>query len=377
MLCSVALAAEYSPVLVFGGNGQAVPALSLVSSEQFVGIAKSDDAMNVIFVEKNAKPENFLDCTTESGETCYTGLKSIQGKTYYRQVDSPIASLKNSYGDCQILNTNTEGELITPIEFVPKSCVIVNLFGTFQASDALITKFVEANKNNNVIAIYTPNVAHVRAVRATKTAELAPEGSVLFLNQDPGFAMFYEQVQLCTYDSSTKKTTCETLKSVNLNTPSSNATSFSVSITTDKNPITFDIQLDSAGYFEMHNLAYGASKFRIQPDVNSPTTFSYFCGNVTFNQYGEDAGKNILSLKFNVLQMQAPFNSKTPVNGDFAFGDPWHCVPFVSIPILAGLFVCAILLAILGVGICWLMDINTMDRFDDPKGKTITINAGE
>lgn len=45
--------------------------------------------------------------------------------------------------------------------------------------------------------------------------------------------------------------------------------------------------------------------------------------------------------------------------------------------IWAGLFITFMLLIILSVGITFIMDIRTMDRFDDPKGKTITINAAD
>lgn len=75
LLCSVGIAAAYSPVFVFGGSGwvsmqfnlscfpetlsnyishrEALPALSLISSEQFLGLVYVENAMNVIFVEKN------------------------------------------------------------------------------------------------------------------------------------------------------------------------------------------------------------------------------------------------------------------------------------------------------------------------------------
>lgn len=50
---------------------------------------------------------------------------------------------------------------------------------------------------------------------------------------------------------------------------------------------------------------------------------------------------------------------------------------FFTAPILAGLFVVFILLFIVTWGIIMIMDIKTMDRFDDPKGKTISINVVE
>jgi len=39
--------------------------------------------------------------------------------------------------------------------------------------------------------------------------------------------------------------------------------------------------------------------------------------------------------------------------------------------------VCTILSIILAFGLVMIIDIKTMDMFDDPKGKTITINTSE
>lgn len=222
--------------------------------------------------------------------------------------------------------------------------------------------------------MYTPNVVLSRKVRAL------PTGSTYLTYQDPGFAIYYEKLQVCTIGSD-KKSTCQILKTTlekSLNIEKSTEKAFNVTINTDQQPVHFEIVFD-AGYFDMRKLKYGDKSFRVIPLVQAPTNFAFYCGNKVFYQVKEDDANTqaSLTLVFNSLQMQAPFSSKIPVDKSFRFGDAWHCVPFVSIPILAGLFVCAILLAILGVGICWLMDINTMDRFDDPKGKTITINASE
>ncbi|EDS42230.1 vacuolar ATP synthase subunit S1 [Culex quinquefasciatus] len=57
------------------------------------------------------------------------------------------------------------------------------------------------------------------------------------------------------------------------------------------------------------------------------------------------------------------------------FGDAWNCVGFTTPGILTGLFLVFIFIFIGAYGITWMMDIRTMDRFDDPKGKTITVNT--
>jgi V-type H+-transporting ATPase S1 subunit len=59
------------------------------------------------------------------------------------------------------------------------------------------------------------------------------------------------------------------------------------------------------------------------------------------------------------------------------FGAAYDCVYFFTAPIWSGLFVCTIFSIIMIFGLVMIMDIKTMDMFDDPKGKTITINVSE
>jgi hypothetical protein len=59
------------------------------------------------------------------------------------------------------------------------------------------------------------------------------------------------------------------------------------------------------------------------------------------------------------------------------FGSAYDCVYFFTVPIWSGLFVCTVFSIIMILGLGMIMDIKTMDRFDDPKGKTITINVAE
>jgi V-type H+-transporting ATPase S1 subunit len=59
------------------------------------------------------------------------------------------------------------------------------------------------------------------------------------------------------------------------------------------------------------------------------------------------------------------------------FGDAYNCELFFTPPIWSGLFVTSILALIMMWGLVMIMDIRTMDQFDDPKGKTITISVSE
>lgn len=63
--------------------------------------------------------------------------------------------------------------------------------------------------------------------------------------------------------------------------------------------------------------------------------------------------------------------------GQVSFSVTTSSNQFFTGPIWMGLLVTWTLLIILAWGITMLMDIKTMDRFDDPKGKTINVNATE
>ncbi|XP_059171777.1 V-type proton ATPase subunit S1-like [Physella acuta] len=70
------------------------------------------------------------------------------------------------------------------------------------------------------------------------------------------------------------------------------------------------------------------------------------------------------------FQMQ-PFN----LQGNYFF-HPQDCVPYFTTPIWMFLFSSAFLLAILYFGVIMILNLSIMDRYDDPKGKTITVNQG-
>ena len=59
------------------------------------------------------------------------------------------------------------------------------------------------------------------------------------------------------------------------------------------------------------------------------------------------------------------------------FGYYNDCVGFFTVPIWMGVITMMVMLAIVLFGIAMLLSINTMDRYDDPKGKTITVTAAD
>lgn len=97
---------------------------------------------------------------------------------------------------------------------------------------------------------------------------------------------------------------------------------------------------------------------------------SFGCGDLHLSNGKKD-------LRITGFQLQALFVPGPEETLD-KFSD-FHndCVGFFSPAIWGALFVVILFVFILSIGLTMMMDIKTMDRFDDPKGKTITVNAQE
>ncbi|GFG28652.1 hypothetical protein Cfor_06578 [Coptotermes formosanus] len=129
----------------------------------------------------------------------------------------------------------------------------------------------------------------------------------------------------------------------------------------------------SAGYWSLENITYSVNIpnatdkiiFRPEFSIIAPVMFSYHCSSGTVFQATN------ASLTFENFQAQ-PYMDKTA-----AFGDAYNCELFFTPPIWSGIFVTSILALIMIWGLVMIMDIRTMDQFDDPKGKTITVNVSE
>ncbi|XP_030019651.2 uncharacterized protein LOC115439798 [Manduca sexta] len=60
-----------------------------------------------------------------------------------------------------------------------------------------------------------------------------------------------------------------------------------------------------------------------------------------------------------------------------AFADAFDCIGFTTVPIWSGLMVTFILLIGLGISLSMIMDIKTMDRFENNRSKQLTITVSE
>lgn len=147
-------------------------------------------------------------------------------------------------------------------------------------------------------------------------------------------------------------------------------------------PLTFGV-IKENGYYSMYDLTY-EDVIYLSHTINAPLEFSYYCGNMTTIGKAKDAPEKkstaaggVYRLNWADFQFQAFFPPKSNKEQEPNFSDPWHCDGYFSTGILMSLLIIIFMMVITFTGIVWLMDIKTMDRFDDPKGKSITINTSE
>jgi len=119
----------------------------------------------------------------------------------------------------------------------------------------------------------------------------------------------------------------------------------------------------------MYNKNFVGFPFEQNPGIIVPAAMCFSCGNIKFN-----ISNHILEL--GSLQLQPKTNG---VKGEKLrkFSGAYNCVGFFTIEILTGIFVTIILALGLFMGISMILSIQTPERFDDPKGTTITVTAQE
>lgn len=137
--------------------------------------------------------------------------------------------------------------------------------------------------------------------------------------------------------------------------------------------VTLDMVHDGGRWF-VETLTYDNKHYTSGTQIGANHGFSFACSpEVVYHSPNSTTEQ----LTMTGLQLEINLDRDTTATNKMAFSEAWNCVGFTSPGIWGGLFVTILLLLIMTLGISWMLDINTMDRFDDPKGKTITINASD
>ncbi|XP_072379562.1 uncharacterized protein [Diabrotica undecimpunctata] len=99
-------------------------------------------------------------------------------------------------------------------------------------------------------------------------------------------------------------------------------------------------------------------------DIYAAESFSYHCNGLTLFQAN--------GTELYIYDLQVQIDSR---NGKF--GDANDCVPFITVPIWSGIFITFILGIGMVIALFAIMDIKTMDKFDNYKTKNLAITVSD
>lgn len=348
--------------------------------------------------------EDLSQCRTSIGDTCFRGIQQVKSKLYLASVEDPVPIIEDIAGlDKTEVSLLPNGALSEPLNPEAGKYVFINFEDDSTESrasklsrhDQLITKLITklntdlSEQNVKLMIIYTGRSAeHQRrvarqavsqapstssttsattsATTTTTTASTRPKQSTdgIFW-QRPRLLMYYLALQTIADGTGTNID----VTAITLNEWTADKTG--VSMTAGANTFAFNITGEH-GYWWVSEFTWNNEALLSNTRVSAVDTFSFHCSPSI-----QLSNKNVV-IRWTGLQIQPKFGTVAEQEQAFnSFGDSWDCVGFVSPGIVGGLFVVIMLLFILSIGISWMMDINTMDRFDDPKGKTITISVNE
>lgn len=365
------------PVFVWGKPSVTyVPALTQYSASEFSALVESqadDKTFTLVFAEERLSTEDFSQCKLKT-QTCFRNLAKVERKSYLPNVEEPLGAFERESGDIQSVQLSADGSLSERI--VPKggAVVIVNLSGDdFASHDALIDSLYNRLHAEfpNILAIYTgktPSFRYSTLVRRTRQAnpDDEPTVPVKILKVENTFLMAYEGFKA----GATGAMADVSLETATKSTDNSSESTLQIDVKGPSASLTITFELTS-GSWEITGVTYDNTAYYLRHRVHLNQHFSYRCYSLQY--YTLDMKKEIV---FEQVQLQPfwPSEGATEFN---RFGDSWDCIGFTTPGILTGLFLVFIFIFIGAYGITWMMDIRTMDRFDDPKGKTITINVAE
>lgn len=121
--------------------------------------------------------------------------------------------------------------------------------------------------------------------------------------------------------------------------------------------------------------SYGVSYLGAPYGMETPNKFSFVCTRTYFQLFNATTDKKPLAkvaMYIAGLQIQ-PYGVEGNETEGYMFGRPNYCQGFFTSGIWMAIMSSLLLVFITMVGISFLGSINTMDRFDDPKGKPLNI----
>ncbi|XP_015112995.1 uncharacterized protein LOC107038412 [Diachasma alloeum] len=366
------LGGDAVPVLIWGGDSPAsglspVNPFRNTSQEDFEKIVARKVggahalAPVLVFMRDNLCVEDFVQHRKDLMQ-----LKKGGSLQYLPAVQSPLSVFENlsSYNQSveEELDTVSDGQLI-----ITKATDLDSVFETFN--------MIKESSPNLIAALTGRSCSYSRSERVRRAAEAKADNQTEFIiarNESRLLAhaqqALFQQGEDGKLITLGRPTTVETTGNNTKGEPVLINTVFQdESVQTN---LIFQLTEKVAGYWYMSRIEFvhenkSTIGLRSKTEIVFPKGFSFHCSPTI--HFTNDTEK--ISLNFTNLQIQMDASNFTE--------DSYDCVGFTSIPIWSGIFVTFILAMIMIWGISMILDIRTMDRFDDSKGKTITVSAQE
>lgn len=379
----ISLATDVSPVLWLNSPDRKFSAVTTVREGDF----QSD-------VKKECSPG---PCVIFAGDRLTLRDLNLNENSFEHIRAMPAVSLvpnvENSYKAFRDLASSEvyltpEGELSQ--ELTPQSQIVVVTLPVRRDDQTWEAYFAECDRGmDNVMKKHgidniryafvgrTSGLVHSRKIRAAEPAEGEAQTEQRQSSGPKDTPSFFLNNNLLIYFTSlTAKVGQQTdlITVTSLAVSDVTANTLAAELKSEKVSIKLNLE-ERSGFWFVANGQVNNNPILGDNTIGASRTFSYHCSPAITFRVKNGTATDPSSITIRGLQIEPKFgDANNPIK---SFSPAQDCVGFTSAGIWAGLFVVIMLLVILSIGITWIMDIRTMDRFDDPKGKTITISASD
>lgn len=343
------------------------------------------NTLTLVFVEETLTPEDLSQCRV-GPNTCFEYLSDLEPKTYFSSVHKPVKGLiefaaanLNHVKFVEVLN----GELTDVFELAESTIYFIYLQSlSYSFNDNAIRQIYDTlgREVDNILAIYTAQAGGVQGKKRQTDNEQKP--AVKAATSDPNtekedFGTVFKSINALIYYKSIQIQMHSGAELENLTfttaitTQSEDSEVVDLKLTGDKGSLSFNMEW-IMGNWALQFIQWNDAKYEVDPVIVVNNRHSYHC---TSNTYSRGFFEEYPKLFFTQLQIQPNFDLETKALD--RFGNAFHCINFTSPSILSGLFVIFIVIIMLAISICCLMDVRSVDRFEDPHGPALTIIVAE
>ncbi|XP_011185744.2 V-type proton ATPase subunit S1 [Zeugodacus cucurbitae] len=348
MLSVLANAVHCGPVFIWNSEVQPKSVFPRIKQSEFLEVIKplQETKMIAAFLYSTLAFRYFR-CGS-----CFPFLSQQTPAFFYANVERPEKAL-SSLNVTAHLKANSDGSLETHLVCEPGKLYLISLNELKRSSNSL--KSCDDAIKKITTATNCAEAAYM--FMGTKDELVEPIGH---LYQHHQFSFHFSQFQVHTADG------LDTIQLQGMNVSGMDPVlTVEFKANNSDTALTFNVLL-SNGYFEIKAFKYNETQYYVT-DLYAPQTSSYACGKIELHNDKE-------AIILRRVQMQYDKDKRI---ADFRFKDPWTCEAFTSPAIISGLFVAAILISILSVGVGMLMSVQAPTKYDSALGQNLYINVTE